>query len=136
MLNFRSLPFFALTVLAISLSHCSRPPAIPNLTGVWEGVDYQCPEGVFHREIVEITHQDSVLTILKLTGDDCVSAGRVSLEADVPGLEFDGTLFQGSPMNPNSGSRQIRLTIRDANHIDTDTPIYFERMEAAPEWAQ
>ena len=88
-----------------------------NLTGLWESRDYQCPWGVLHTELVEITHEGEKFVAIKVIGDECVPAGFESFTGRLPARASVGAISwtTGLPLSPASGRAAGFLKVVDEN---------------------
>lgn len=86
---------FLLIVLPFLFFGCQTevpgPESEINLSGQWIGLEYQCPFGVFHNEVVEITHTGADIQAVKITGDPCVPARNITFSGN-----FDSKTKRGS----------------------------------------
>jgi len=99
-------------VLSATLVGCNRLPA--NLDGEWLGENYQCPIGTLHREKIRVTETGGNIEAVKIDGDDCVPAGRVTFKGSREKL---GCIV-GMPENPASGEVPGSIKIVGADSFE------------------
>lgn len=121
-----------LLILAIFITSCEKEEEpqpeqenLVDLTGEWLGKGYQCPAGVKHDEMIEISHnlETGEVVATKITGDDCVTAGNITftgifdgrLNPSFPETRFNVTFVTGSPSFPNSSSISSTLEVVNSN---------------------
>jgi gliding motility-associated-like protein len=84
---------------------------LPNLCGLWIGKGYQCytidtAGGVNLYgldELVWIEQNGLNISATKITGDNCVNAGRITWQGDYINNSFDVSVVTGTPNSPSSG---------------------------------
>ncbi len=129
----KNLIFYVILFISVfMLSSCEEddePDAenLIDLTGEWLGVGYQCPAGVSHDESIKITHNLATgeIIALKITGDDCVTAGHITFSGNFDGklnsspqeTQFNVVFITGTPSNPNSSSTTSTLKVIDENQF-------------------
>ena len=96
-----------------TLTPTSTPSPVPDLTGIWESSDYQCPFGTFHTEQISIIHTNNNLVARKITGDPCVPAGDITFEGSFSEDTNFLLMTVGLPPEPSSGKIPVQISLID-----------------------
>ena len=94
-------------------------PKSNQLTGDWIGQNYHCPAGISHNEKVSITQNGNVILAVKITGDECVTAGSKTFSGiwNISTNLFNIEWICGSPQSPNSTNCYGDLKVIDENTL-------------------
>ena len=105
---------------SLTLTPTSTPSPVPDLSGIWESSDYQCPFGTFHTEQISIIHTNNNLVARKITGDPCVPAGDITFEGSFSEDTNSLLMTVGLPPEPSSGKIPVQISLIDHNsfHIN------------------
>lgn len=93
----------------------------PNLGGEWEG-SFGLGNYQQQTERVRVVQQGATLTATKITGDDFVPAGQVTLIAEVTGRTFAGSQQGAERGFVNARWFPVTVTLLDDNTLRIDGP--------------
>lgn len=99
---------------------------LKDLCGMWLAKSYQCytvnPGGAlsfyYTDEVVLITHNGSLTTATKLTGDPCVMAGQQTWQGNYTSNPFGISLTMGAPGSPGNSQIGTTVDVKDSAHLE------------------
>lgn len=98
------------------------------LEGEWVGINYQCPIGVLHEEVVLIEKRQDTLVATKISGDDCVPAGEVTFS----GTRDSITCVTGVPGGSSFSSYTGRILLESGDQFSA-CGVTFTRKKTSPD---
>jgi predicted RNA-binding protein len=104
-----------------------------DLNGKWLGRGYDCFDDngnpVILDEWVSISQTNSIVTAIKLTGDNCIGEGQITWKGQIVRNEIKGVFYGTSPYQKNAKEYPVTLLIKNQNLIlDKEDPSWrFER---------
>jgi len=133
----KSINFLIAAFAFLLFWRCQPPnedPQLVNLTGRWIGMGYQCPIGTYHNETVDINHDGSQISAIKVTGDPCVPAGSETFTGSFDEATGRGviTLRTGNPSSPSCCSSGGTLTLEGCTiklNANTSEEIILTRVD-------
>lgn len=101
--------------------------------GNWNGVGYICDDKTPQIEVVNIRYSKGRLYAMKLLGDNCVPAQKLSFEGVIPGKLWQGLRFPvqfviGSPKYPASRQVPNNIEIIDLNTFRIGNHTFYRVM--------
>lgn len=93
----------------------------PNLSGEWEGT-FGIGNGQQQSERVRVVQQGTSMTATKITGDQFVPAGQITIIAEVTGRSFAGSQRSAQAGFVNPDWVAVTLTLLDENTLRIDGP--------------
>ena len=113
-----------------TLTPTSTPSPVPDLSGIWESSDYQCPFGTFHTEQISIIHTNNNLVARKITGDPCVPAGDITFEGSFSEDTNSLLMTVGLPPEPSSGKIPVQISLIDHNSFHINGLLFVRQVGA------
>lgn len=122
--------------LFISISTISFGQAI-DLCGIWFGYNYNCYElnattgqitPYTLTEIIDIRQIGDTTYAVKITGDDCVTAGQITWKGIISDSQSTVFVTLGAPEAPNSSLIENPLIVVNSTYLDlTFTGLTFQK---------
>lgn len=107
-----------------------------DLCGIWVGHNYNCftvnPDNTagfyYLNELIEIKQNGTLFTAIKITGDDCVTAGQITLQGNYTQPTFEVSVTTGTPWSPNDNVvAGLSVTVIDNNTIESNFGPFYTR---------
>jgi hypothetical protein len=141
----RAVPRWAavlVAALAATLSTACSGNLGTDLSGRWTSNDYTCPQVVPHHELFDVLESGTTIVGVKVVGDDCVPAGRVSFQGTISSSAGKVDIYEAAPHGtPQITLRNQPLTIQGGNHFaigQAGAALRFQRtsgpLESGPPW--
>jgi hypothetical protein len=101
--------------------------------GNWNGVGYTCDATTPKIEVVNIKYSNGNLYAIKLLGDVCVPANKLTFDGAIPaklwqGIDFPVNFVIGSPEHPSARQVLNSIHIVDLNTFKIGTHTYYRVM--------
>jgi hypothetical protein len=102
--------------------------------GQWNAIGYKCDEHTSHSQLIRVRYANGRLYGIKLTGDNCVPAKKLSFEAELPTELFRNVVLKaklvvGSPKCQAARQVDEKLTIIDLNTFSVGGRTFYRLID-------